>query len=165
MTGGQLGPSTPFGARTTTSESGCWEEPFNFCALAAACGAVYVARWTSLHIRRLTSSITEAMNKRGFSFVEVLTPCPTSFGRHNKMRKPLELLKFYHERAVIRNNIDPKEATLDFKKSLVVGKFVDIERPTYLDNYQLMVRGELGDWPNLEPGLADAEKQKAGQER
>jgi len=160
MTGGQLGPSTPFGARTTTSASGCSEEPFNFCALAAACGAVYVARWTSLHIRRLTSSITEAMNKRGFSFVEVLTPCPTSFGRHNKMRKPLELLKFYHERAVIRNNIDPKEATLDFKKNLVVGKFVDIERPTFLDNYQLMVRGGLGDWPNLEPRSAGEESSR-----
>ena len=162
MTGGQLAPSTPFGARTTTSGLGNWEEPFNFCALAAACGAVYVARWTSLHIRRLTTSITEAMSKRGFSFVEVLTPCPTSFGRHNKMRKPLDLLKFYHERSVIKNNIDPKDATLDFKKALVVGKFVDIERPSYLDNYRMINRGELGDWPNLEPKPARAEKAKSG---
>ncbi|OGP59605.1 MAG: 2-oxoacid:ferredoxin oxidoreductase subunit beta [Deltaproteobacteria bacterium RBG_13_61_14] len=162
MTGGQLAPSTPFGARTTTSTQGCSEEPFNFCALAAACGAVYVARWTSLHIRRLTTSIGEAMNKRGFSFVEVLTPCPTSFGRHNKMRKPLELLKFYHERSVIRNYIDPKDAVLDFKKNLVVGKFVDIERPTFLDNYRLLNRGELGDWPDLEPKLPRPEKQASG---
>ena len=150
MTGGQQAPSTPFGARTTTSPAGCPEEPFNFCALAAACGAVYVARWTSLHIRRLTDSICDAMKKPGFSFVEILTPCPTSFGRRNRMRTSLDLVRFYHERAVIRNDIDPKEATLDFNKNLVVGAFVDIERPTFMDNYRLIQSRELGDWPALE---------------
>jgi len=150
MTGGQQAPSTPFGARTTTTPLGSPEEPFNFCALAAACGAVYVARWTSLHIRRLTDSICDAMKKPGFSFVEILTPCPTSFGRRNRMRTSLDLVRFYHERSVIRNDIDPKEATLDFNKNLVVGVFVDIERPTFMDNYRLIQRRELGDWPALE---------------
>jgi 2-oxoglutarate ferredoxin oxidoreductase subunit beta len=150
MTGGQLAPSTPFGAKTTTSASGCPEEPFNFCYLASACGAIYVARWTSLHIRRLTNSITEAMQKRGFGFVEILTPCPTSFGRRNKIGTALETLKFYHERSVIRNDIDPKEAPIDFGSNIVVGKFVDTERPTFLDNYQLSCKKQMGDWPDFE---------------
>jgi len=150
MTGGQQAPSTPFGARTTTSALGSPEEPFNFCALAAACGAVYVARWTSLHLRRLTDAIGRAMKKPGFSFVEILAPCPTSFGRRNRMRTSLDLVRFYHERSVIKNDIDPKEATLNFKEHLVVGNFVDIERPTFMDNYGLIQRRELGDWPALE---------------
>jgi len=150
MTGGQLAPSTPFGAKTTTSVTGCPEEPFNFCYLATACGAVYVARWTSLHIRRLTNSITEAMQKRGFGFVEILTPCPTSFGRRNKIGTALETLKFYHERSVIRNDIDPKEAPIDFGSNIVVGKFVDTERPTFMDNYQLSCKNRIGDWPDFE---------------
>ena len=150
MTGGQLAPSTPFGAKTTTSVTGCPEEPFNFCYLASACGAVYVARWTSLHIRRLTNSITEAMQKRGFGFVEILTPCPTSFGRRNKIGTALETLKFYHERSVIRNDIDPKEAPIDFGSNIVVGKFVDTERPTFMDNYQLSCKNRIGDWPDFE---------------
>ena len=150
MTGGQLAPSTPFGAKTTTSTSGCPEEPFNFCYLASACGAIYVARWTSLHIRRLTNSITEAMQKRGFGFVEILTPCPTSFGRRNKIGTALETLKFYHERSVIRNDIDPKQASIDFGSNIVVGKFVDTERPTFLDNYQLSCKKQIGDWPDFE---------------
>ncbi|HET6461890.1 MAG TPA: thiamine pyrophosphate-dependent enzyme [Syntrophales bacterium] len=150
MTGGQVAPSTPFGAKTTTSVAGCPEEPFNFCYLASACGAVYVARWTSLHIRRLTNSITEAMQKRGFGFVEILTPCPTSFGRRNKIGTALETLKFYHERSVIRNDIDPKEAPIDFGNNIVVGKFVDTERLTFLDNYQLSCRKQIGDWPDFE---------------
>lgn len=146
MTGGQLAPSTPFGAKTTTSTIGCPEEPFNFCYLASACGAVYVARWTSLHIRRLTNSITEAMQKRGFSFVEILTPCPTAFGRRNKTGDAIEGLKFYHERSVSRNDIDPKEAPVDFSSKIVVGKFVDIERPTFIDNYNHICKGEVK-WP------------------
>jgi len=159
MTGGQAAPSTPFGAKTTTSPIGNAEEPFNFCALAAACGAVYVARWTALHIRWLTDSLIEAMQKRGFSFIEILAPCPTAFGRRNKMRNTVELLKFFHERSVIRNQIDPKEAVLDFNHHLVVGKFVDIERPTFLDNYQLISRRELGEWPALERQISRPEKQ------
>ncbi len=150
MTGGQLAPSTPFGAKTTTSVTGCPEEPFNFCYLASACGAVYVARWTSLHIRRLTNSITEAMQKRGFGFVEILTPCPTSFGRRNKIGTALETLKFYHERSLIRNDIDPKEAPIEFGHNIVVGKFVDTERSTFMDNYQLSCKNRIGDWPNSE---------------
>ena len=162
MTGGQQAPSTPFGAKTTTSQLGSAEQPFNFCALAAACGAVYVARWTSLHIRRLTFSITEAMNKPGFSFVEILAPCPTSFGRRNRIRNPIELVQFYHDRSVIKNGIDPQKADLDFNKNLVVGKFVDIERPTFLDNYNLINRRELGDWPTLEPKVHTPAKQVTG---
>jgi len=146
MTGGQLAPSTPFGAKTTTSASGCPEEPFNFCYLASACGAVYVARWTTLHTRRITNSITEAMQKRGFTFVEILTPCPTSFGRRNKIGTALDTLKFYHDRSVIRNDIDPKDAPVDFNSNIVVGKFVDMERPTFMDNYQLACTGEIGNW-------------------
>lgn len=143
MTGGQLAPSTPFGAKTATSVLGCPEEPFNFCYLASACGAVYVARWTTLHIRRITNSITDAMQKRGFGFVEILAPCPTSFGRRNKIGSALDMLKFYHERSVIRNDIDPKDAPVDFENRIVLGKFVDMERPTFMDNYQMMCKGQV----------------------
>jgi 2-oxoglutarate ferredoxin oxidoreductase subunit beta len=159
MTGGQVAPSTPFGAKTTTTPIGNFEEPFNFCSLAAACGAVYVARWTSLHIRWITDSLLEAMQKRGFSFVEILAPCPITFGRRNKLGKSVDLIKFLHERSVVRNQIDPRDAALDFNKHLVVGKFVDIERPTFLDNYQLINRRELGDWPKLERQVPRIEKQ------
>jgi 2-oxoglutarate ferredoxin oxidoreductase subunit beta len=159
MTGGQLAPSTPFGAKTTTSPIGCAEDPFNFCHLAAASGATYVARWTALHIRRLTDSLDEAMQKRGFSFVEVLSPCPTSFGRRNKMGKGLDIVKYYHEKSVIRNGIDPSEATLDFNSALVVGKFVDIERPTFMDNYKLVVKRELEPWPAKDKKAAASGKQ------
>jgi 2-oxoglutarate ferredoxin oxidoreductase subunit beta len=99
------------------------------------------------------------MQKRGFSFLEILAPCPITFGRRNKLGRTVDLIKFLHERSVVRNQIDPKDAVLDFNKHLVVGKFVDIERPTFLDNYQLINRRELGDWPTLERQAPRPEKQ------
>ena len=146
MTGGQQAPSTPLGAKTTTSVNGSPEEPFNFSYLASACGATYVARWTAMQVRSLRSSISEALEKRGFSFVEVITPCPSSFGRRNRMGSALEMLKFYQGRSVIRGDIDPKDASMDIDKEIVVGKFVDIERPTFMDHYEKFNRSQMPQW-------------------
>ncbi len=151
MTGGQQAPSTPLGAKTTTTANGSPEEPFNFCHLAAACGATYVARWTAMQVRSLRSSISEALEKRGFSFVEVITPCPSSFGRRNRMGTALEMLKFYQGRSVIRGDIDPKEASMDIDREIVVGKFVDIERPTFLDHYERLNRMNMPQWRSMHP--------------
>jgi len=71
MTGGQLGPTTPLGAFSTTSPYGNYEPPFNLPLLAAAAGAVFVARWTVLHARQLERAILRALKKRGFTFIEV----------------------------------------------------------------------------------------------
>ena len=131
MTGGQLGPTTPLGARTTTSPYGNIEHPFNLCHVAHAAGAVYVARWTVLHAIRLKNSIKEALNKRGFSFIEVIAACPTTYGRRNKMPDALDEMRFYREHSVIKHGIDPSQANIEMGKEIVVGKFVDIEKPTF----------------------------------
>ena len=151
MTGGQQAPSTPLGAKTTTSVNGSPEEPFNFCHLASTCGATYVARWTALQVRSLRSSISEALDKRGFSFVEVITPCPSSFGRRNRMGTALEMMKFYQGRSVIRGDIDPKDASMDIDREITVGKFVDIERPTFMDHYEKVNRLNLPQWRAMHP--------------
>ena len=76
------------------------------------------------------------------------------------MRKSLDTIQFYHNKSIIKNNINPLEAAVDFNKNIVVGEFVDIERPTFLDNYETINRRELGDWPNLEK-RAEAQPEKA----
>ena len=133
MTGGQVGPTTPLDARTTTSPYGNFEHPFNLPYLAAASGAVYVARWTTLHVRRLEKAIGEALAKRGFSFVEIIAPCPVGYGRRNRERDGLETLRYYHDKSIIRHGADPGEADIDLGGEIVVGKFVDFEKPTFRD--------------------------------
>jgi 2-oxoglutarate ferredoxin oxidoreductase subunit beta len=133
MTGGQLGPTTPLEARSTTSPYGNFEYPFNLPYLVAASGATYVARWTVLHLRQLERSIAEALVKPGFSFVEVISPCPPIYGRMNKRSRGLDEMHYYQEKSLIRNGADPKDADINSDGSIIVGKFVDIQRPTFWD--------------------------------
>lgn len=134
MTGGQVGPTAPLEARTTTTPYGNFESPFNLPYLVAASGASYVARWTALHMRELERAIAEAMAKPGFSFVEVISPCPPVYGRMNKESQGLDSMHYYQEKSVIRNGADPKDVDIELKGPIVVGKFVDRERPTLWDH-------------------------------
>ena len=139
MTGGQVAATTPVDAKTTTTQSGNPDAPFNLPLMAWASGATYVARWTMLHIRELTACIEKAITKSGFSFIEVLAPCPTNYGRRNK-EKSLETLKLYQDNTIIKNNADPTELDVDFRKGVVLGEFVDRERPTCIENYDRTCR-------------------------
>jgi len=134
MTGGQVGPTTPVQAKTTTSPYGNFEAPFSLPYVAAAAGAVYVARWTVIHPRQIIKTIAEAMNKKGFKFVEIISPCPVSYGKSNKYNSGLEMLKYYKEKSVIKNGASPTETNIGLGTEIVVGKFVDIEKPTFTEN-------------------------------
>ncbi len=136
MTGGQVGPTTPVGARTTTSPYGNFEHPFNLVHLAASAGATYVARCTTLDGRRLQKALVEALSHKGFTFVEIIGPCPTNYGRRNRLGEGLDELRYYREHMVIRHGADPKEAEVALGQPFLVGKFVDIQKPTYLELYQ-----------------------------
>ncbi|MDD5590545.1 MAG: thiamine pyrophosphate-dependent enzyme [Dehalococcoidales bacterium] len=125
MTGGQGGPTTPLTARTTTSVGGNIDQPFNIPYLAAASGAAYVARWTTAQVVRLQKSITEALLKNGFGLIEIITPCPTYYGRMNKQRTGLEQMKYYRDNSIIKSGIDPKHAGIEFNGPIIVGRFVD----------------------------------------
>ncbi len=125
MTGGQLGPTTPLTARSSTSVTGNVEPPFNVPHLAAASGAKYVARWTTAHVHQLERAVTEALLKKGFSLVEIISPCPTYYGRMNKLRSGLEQMKYYRDNSVVKHGIDPKEVDIGITGQIIVGKFVD----------------------------------------
>ncbi len=135
MTGGQLAPTTPLTGRTTTTRQGNIEEPFNIPYLAAASGAVYVARWTTAQVRSLEKAITEALLKKGFSLVEVISPCPTYYGRMNNEPTGLGQMKYYRDSSIVKHGIDTKHVGIQLNGQIIVGKFVDIERP-YLPNLQ-----------------------------
>jgi 2-oxoglutarate/2-oxoacid ferredoxin oxidoreductase subunit beta len=141
MTGGQVAATTPSLARTTTTPLGNPDAPFNLPLLAYASGATYIARWTMLHTREVTESIQTCLTRKGFSFVEVLAPCPVNYGRRNKER-PLDTLKMYQDKTIIKNNANPAELGVDFKKRVVLGTFVDVERPTFTETYDKLYHKE-----------------------
>ena len=145
MTGGQVAPTTPIGATASTAPYGNFEEPFNLPYLAESCGAVYVARWTSFHVRHATKAIKDALLKKGFSFVEIMAPCPTLYSRRNRLGDGLDQMKFYRDNSEIQNGADTKTVGLSFQGKIVVGKFVDKEKPTYLESMNAFYAQKLGD--------------------
>jgi 2-oxoglutarate ferredoxin oxidoreductase subunit beta len=145
MTGGQVAPTTPVGAVATTSPYGCFERPFNLPYLAESSGAVYVARWTVFHVRHIARSMVEAFHKKGFCFIEIITPCPTLYLRRNRLGDSLEAMRYYKQKSVIKNSASTKDVDLGFQSEIVVGKFVDIERPTLLESMDQQLRQTLKD--------------------
>lgn len=145
MTGGQVAPTTPLTATASTTPHGNFEDSFNLPYLAESCGAVYVARWTAFHVRHVTKAIKEALAKKGFSFVEILAPCPTLFSRRNKLGDGLDQMMYFRDQSEIKNGADTKTVSLSFQGKITVGKFVDRERPTYLDAMNDFYGKKFGD--------------------
>lgn len=145
MTGGQAGPTTPEDANASTTPYGAYEYPFNLPYLAESSGAVYVARWTALHVRRVTKSISEALLKPGFSFIEVIAPCPTLYARRNRLGSGLDLMRFYHDSAEIRHGANTRDIDISYQDNIVVGKFVDKDKPDFFTNRDQYLKNKLGD--------------------
>jgi len=146
MTGGQAGPTTPHGARAVTAQYGNFEHPFNLPYLAAAGGASFVARWTVLHARRLEWTLREAMMHPGFSFVEIIAPCSTSYARWNlegrgldpqKLgRRGLEVMKHYQQVGKIAHDTHPKDAAVEVNEkgeinAIIEGVFLNEPKPEF----------------------------------
>jgi 2-oxoglutarate ferredoxin oxidoreductase subunit beta len=147
MTGGQVSPTTPVHAKSSTTPYGNFEPAFNLPHLAVSSGAIYVARWTTLHVRRLKQSFKDALAKRGFSFIEIIAPCPTTYGRRNAMGTGLDTMRYYRENSVIKHFANPEEADIGLTGKIIVGKFVDREKPSYTDimqyNLEVSMLGDL----------------------
>lgn len=145
MTGGQTAPTTPNSVITSTNPYGTFDPSFNLPHLVEAAGAVYVARWTVFHVRQLARAFEEMFAKKGFSFIEVLSPCPTLYQRRNKMGDALDTMKFYKQVSKVRNGAPTGEVSLSKSGEIIVGKFVDRERSDYRDLMHDKMVESLGD--------------------
>lgn len=140
MTGGQCGPTSQEGARTSTTPQGNVENAFNLPYLVAAAGATYVARWTVLDLGRLRRSMVEALAHKGFAFIEVISPCPIYYGRFNRLGDALGELRYYKENTVVQNGAPLPECDLStLGGRIVVGKFVEEQKPTFLARHGVEV--------------------------
>jgi 2-oxoglutarate ferredoxin oxidoreductase subunit beta len=137
--GGKKAPSVPvsFSAYST------FEQPFNIPHLANSCGAVYTARWTALHIDELAVSIGEALNRKGFSVIEVISPGPNFY--KNIQDIDSDLLNFYFNHSERKDGENPKEVGITAEDKIIVGKFVDKERMTFLEVYNDQLEKTMGD--------------------
>jgi len=124
MTGGQVSSTTSVGALTQTTTQGNPYQPFDLCKLIIAAGAAYAARYSVTQPFALIASIKKALQTNGFCFTEVLSPCPTQFGRHNQLDTPADMIKDLTDRCITRRkakNLSPEE----LKGKIITGEFAN----------------------------------------
>jgi 2-oxoglutarate/2-oxoacid ferredoxin oxidoreductase subunit beta len=111
------------------------EPAFNISELAVTAGAAFVARGTVYHAQLLHQLIEKALRKKGFSLVEIITQCPTYYGRKNRLGTAVEMMKWQRDQAVLVGNVqdpDPESAGDKF----TIGVLVDKELPNFMDEYE-----------------------------
>lgn len=124
MTGGQVCATTPLGAITHTTPTGNKNRPFDLCALVRAAGARYAARYVVTQGPQLVSAIKKAISIRGFTFVEAVSPCPTQFGRQNRLDSVKEAYAFVESMTAPREAVGAATGP-GGNQILLTGEFCD----------------------------------------
>ncbi len=134
MTGGQLAPTTPLDGKSTTTVHGSIDTPFDIVELALAAGASFVARTTTFDFEDMPALIAKAVRHKGFSVVEVLTHCPTYFGRLNSIGDAAEMLDYERDTTFLADA--PSREQMVGKRQ--VGIFRDRDDEDYGARYRKM---------------------------
>jgi 2-oxoglutarate ferredoxin oxidoreductase subunit beta len=124
MTGGQVASTSPVGAITSTTTEGNIYRPFDLCKLVLAAGAPYVARYSVTQPVSLIEAIKKSLTTEGFTFVEVLSTCPTQFGRRNRYDSPTDMLTMLKESCISKQEAEqltPEE----LQDKVITGEFSD----------------------------------------
>ncbi len=138
MTGGQYSPTTPFGSISTTSVYGHVEHAFSIAELAATAGASFVARSTVYHASHLEKMLKQAIAKRGFSVMEVISNCHVQHGRRNKLGGAVEMITGFKERSVTVDKA-AKMSPEELEGKITIGVLADVEKPISTEEYQRVV--------------------------
>ncbi len=135
MTGGQFSPLSGYGKAATTAPYGNIDHDFDVVQLAKAAGASFVARTTTYHAPQMVEILKQAFTHKGFAVVEILTQCPTYFGRKNKMGEAPDMLEWFKE------NTTPIGSQAKQKNPSLIerGVFVAEEKAEYCTEYEKVV--------------------------
>jgi 2-oxoglutarate ferredoxin oxidoreductase subunit beta len=144
MTGGQVAPTTFSGFYTTTTPRGNIERPFDICKLVETAGGTYIARWTTGQPAALIRAIKQGLLHRGFSFIEVVSQCPTIYGRYSLgISDPVKNIEYLQQNSVTREQAE-KMTPEELVGKVVIGKFVEKQLPTLEDGYKEMEKKLAG---------------------
>jgi 2-oxoglutarate ferredoxin oxidoreductase subunit beta len=134
MTGGQYSPTTPHGKRGTTAPYGNVEHAFDCSALAVGAGATFVARTSVYHAIEMERLIERALRHKGFSVVEVISNCFTSYGRMNQYASPVDMLRWMKDSSVTvkaAEKLPPEKLEGKFTRGVIVER----ELPEFIQVY------------------------------
>ena len=143
LTTGQTSPTTSLGMKTKSTPNGNFESPLNPLAMAITAGATFVARGFSGEAKQLADLIQAGIAHRGFSLIDVFSPCVT----YNKVNT----YPFFKERVykLEDEGWDPSnfhkalERSFEWGDKIPLGILFQHEQPTYEDSEPAFKAGAL----------------------
>jgi 2-oxoglutarate ferredoxin oxidoreductase subunit beta len=135
LTKGQISPTSGKGMVTKTTPYGGPDMPINPLAFMLTYGATFVAQAYSSKPKVLQDLIKRAVQHKGFSFINVISPCP-SFNNINTFDYYKDKVNEVPEGHDITDVNKAIALAIDSKMSgnLMQGVFYQVERPTLVDN-------------------------------
>jgi 2-oxoglutarate ferredoxin oxidoreductase subunit beta len=92
----------------------------------------------------MTRSIKKAIQKKGFALLEAVSQCPVQYGKATKMGKAVDMLKYFKKQSI--RVTKARELDSDaLTGKIVVGEFVDVEKPELTTELELLKREVMGD--------------------
>jgi 2-oxoglutarate ferredoxin oxidoreductase subunit beta len=149
LTNSQTSPTTPQGMWTVSQKAGNIDPTFDGCKLAEAAGASFVGRETVNSPKKLEKLLVQAMEHKGFSYVEALSNCHINLGRKNKMQSAMANLDWIDSITVSKKKWDalPEEEKMN-KLPLGILK-QDTEVREYCDMYEDIKAVHQGKRPKI----------------
>ncbi len=135
MTGGQYSPLSGSGTKATTAPYFNIDQAFDVVELSRAAGATFVARTSVYHVQQMSDLIKTAVNHIGFSVVEIMSQCPTYFGRKNKLGNAVDMMRFFKEQTTAVGS----KAKEENSELIERGVFVQRELPEYCCEYDKII--------------------------
>jgi len=129
LTKGQPSPTSPTGMKLKASPYGSTDTPLKPVTAALAYNASFVARGFSAWTKELTEILVQAIQHRGFAFVEVLSPCITFYNTYQHFKEVLHPIPEGHD----VTDITAAMALALVDPTLYHGIFYANPRPCYED--------------------------------
>jgi len=126
LTKGQTSPTSPTGHVTKSTPYGLMASQFNPMATALSLNVSFVARGYSAKPKELAALIEQGVEHKGFSFIHVLSPCPTFYKTFDAWDAATTPIPVEHD------TTDRSKAMLLAMETeqLFLGLFYRTERPT-----------------------------------
>lgn len=146
LTKNQNSPTSRLGLQgTLASPMGNLDEPMNPIELMITYGATFVAQTYSANAKHQTKIIDAALAHKGFSFVNILSPCPT----YNKMDTFAYFRPKIHDINEAGEHTDVTDRTAALMKAeelyrhhqdpeahVPVGVYYQVEKPVFMEKVQ-----------------------------
>ena len=131
LTTGQASPTSELGFKSKTTPEGNIEKPINPLAFGLAAGATFVARGFSGDPKHLNEIIKKGIQHRGFSFIDVFSPCVTfnKYNTYDYFRKKV----YKYEAKDLTDFSAAYNAVQEWGEKIPIGIFYQKQEPTYID--------------------------------